>query len=223
MNFLQLCQRARQEAGISGTGPVSVSSQTGELGKIVDWVLTAYQDVQNKHATWDFMRFDFTFQTIAATSTYLPSAVNLAEHAKWEVNDMRAYLASTGLSDEARIRYRPWRQFKAVRQIGVVSTGKPCEFSVRPDKSAMFWPTPDAIYTISGEYWKRAQTMTANADEPLIPDEYHMIIVWGAVRYYAGDQGAAELYALADINYTKLMRALEKDQLPQFELAESLA
>lgn len=223
MDFLAICKRARQEAGISGTGPVTVTSQTGELGKIVDWVLAAYQDVQNKHASWNFMRFDFSFPTIAATSTYLPSAVNLSEHARWETRDMRAYLTATGVSDENRLTCRPWPELKAHRLIGSVQSGKPIEFAVRPDKSLVFWPTPDAVYTTVGEYWKRAQTMSANADEPLIPDEFRMILVWGAVRYYAGDQGAAELFALADQNYNRLMRDLERDQLPSVELAGALA
>jgi len=223
MNFLQLCQRARQEAAISGTGPVTVASQTGELGKIVDWVLTAYQDVQNKHATWDFMRFDFTFPTIAASSTYLPSAVSLSEHATWEKRDMRAYLTATGVADESRLAYRQWPSMKAFRLIGVVQTGKPTEFAIRPDKSLVFWPTPDAIYTVAGEYWKRAQTMTANADEPLIPAQFQMVIVWKAVMYYAADQGAAELYASAQIEYSRLMRDLEIDQLPPIEMAGPLA
>lgn len=223
MNFLEICKRVRQESGISGTGPVTVVSQTGEFEKIVGWVLSAYQDVQNRHANWNFMRFDFSFPTIAATSTYLPSAVSLAEHAKWELRDMRTYLAATGVSDENRLTYIPWSKLKAHRLIGVVQSGKPVEFAVRPDKSLVFWPTPDAVYTTTGEYWKRAQTMAANADEPLIPDEFHMIIVWGAVRYYAGDQGAAELFALADANYTRMMRALEIDQLPAVEMAGALA
>jgi len=35
MNFLQLAQRVRQEAGISGDGPVSVVNQTGEMKRVV--------------------------------------------------------------------------------------------------------------------------------------------------------------------------------------------
>jgi hypothetical protein len=225
MNFLQICQRAAQEAGVSRStaGPVSVLSQTGELAKIVDWVLTTYQDVQDKHTTWNFLRFDFTYPTIAATSTYLPSAVSLTELANWEQEDVRAYLTATGVSDESRLKKRTWDYLRGVRLIGTVQTGKPCEFAIRPDKSMVLWPTPGDIYTVKGEYWKRAQTMTANADEPIIPAQFHMILVWGAVRYYAGDQGAAELFALADQNYNRLMKKLEKDELPKHTLGWSLA
>ena len=49
MNFLSLCQRLRSEARIPGTGPSSVTGQTGELAKIVEWITTAYEDIQANH------------------------------------------------------------------------------------------------------------------------------------------------------------------------------
>ena len=49
-----------------------------------------------------------------------------------------------------------------------------------------------------------------------------MAIVWKAVQYYAGDQGAAELYAIAHNEYTSILRKLKKDQLPLISMAGSL-
>jgi hypothetical protein len=223
MNFLQICQRARQEASISGTGPSTVVSQTGELGKLIAWVLTAYQDIQDKHTSWNFLRFDFEFPTIATSSTYLPSAVSLAEHARWKDDSLRIYLTSGGVSGQRRLRYRDWDWFRDYRQIGAIQTGQPIEFSIRPDKSLVFWPTPDAIYTVTGEYWMRAQTMSANSDEPLIPAQFHMAMVWKALMYYAADQGAAEVYTSAQTEFTRLMGKLETDQLPRIRLGGALA
>lgn len=218
MNRLQLAQRVRQEAGISGTGPVTTAGQTGEMGKIVDWVDSAYQDIQNLYE-WNFLRFDFSFPTIASTSTYTPTAAGLPELAKWKQNSLRIYLTISG---EAIIYPQNWDYFRDVRLIGTISTGKPSEFSIKPDKSIVFWQTPDAIYTVVGEYFKRAQTMTANTDEPNIPAQFHMAIVWKAVMYYAGDQGAAELYSVAERGYTNVLRKLRKDQLPSIGMAGAL-
>lgn len=225
MNFLQLCQRAAQEAGVSRStaGPVSVLSQTGELGKIVSWVSTAYEDIQNANQQWEFLREDFSFPTIATVSTYLPSAVSLSEHAMWKEDSIRAYLTSTGQSDEQMLDPLAWDEMRDVRLYGTIVSGRPWEVAFRPNKAMVLWPTPDAVYTITGEYWRRAQTMTANADEPLIPVPFRMAIVWGAVRYYAGDQGAAELFALADQHYKRIMRALTADQLPDLAMAGPLA
>lgn len=222
MNFLQICQRTRQECSISGSGPVTVVNQTGEMKKIVDWVLTAYEDIQGMYSTWNFLRFDFSFPTIASSSTYLPSAVNLTELAKWKEDSLRIYLTATGVSDEQRLWPQDWTSFKDFRLIGVIPTGKPSEFSIRPDKSIVLYQTPNDIYTVVGEYFKRPQTMSANADEPLIPSQFHMAVVWKAAMYYAADQGASELYATAEREFKRVMRRLKRDQLPFISIAGAL-
>lgn len=223
--FLALAQRLRQEAGISGTGPATVVSQTGEMGRVVDWISTAYEEIQDKNATLEFLRNDFSFQTIVSTSAYLPSAIDLAEHASWKSNSFRAYLTSTGSSDEQDICFVPWEQFRDAYQFGSSRTkpGKPTIFSIRPNKAVELWPVPNAIFTIVGEYYKRPQVMTANADEPLFPRQFHLAIVWKALMYYATYENAPELYSTGERNYNNLMRKLEGNQLPSIKLAGALA
>lgn len=224
MNYLQLCQRTAQECGVSrGTaGPVTVTSQTGELGKIVAWVATAYEDIQDESKAWKFLRYDFSFPTIAASSTYLPSAVSLSEHTHWKADTLRAYLAATGVSDQQRLTEWDWETFRDIRLLGSIEQGRPQEFAIRPDESLVFWPTPDAIYTITGEYWKRPQTLSVNADEPLFDQSFHMAIVWKAAMYYAADQGASELYATAEREFKRLLRKLKRKYLPSWTLGGPL-
>lgn len=222
MNFLELCQRTVKESGgVSGT-LVTVAGQTGEMGKIVNWVQAAYEDIQNLNQTWNFLRFDFSFETITAASTYTPVAVGLDELARWKQDGVRSYLTSTGVAAQQWLEPVDWDFLHDVRLFGVGSTltGVPTEFAIRPDKSIVLWPTPNAIYTVTGEYWKRAQTLAANTDTPLLPVQLHMAIVWGAVKYYAADQGAAETYSTAATNYTRLLNRLEADQLPQISFGD---
>ena len=216
MNRLQLSARLRQEAGISGTGPATTIGQTGEMGRVVDWIDTAYEEIQDKHPDWEFLRNDFTFQTIASTSTYLPSAVALPEHASWKQDSFRAYLTSTGTNDEMWLNYYPWDTFRDAFMFGSnrSTPGKPTEFSVRPNKAVELWPIPALIYSITGEYYKRPQVMSANADEPLFPREFHMAIVWKALMYYGTYENAPEAYTTGQNNYDRILRKLEVDQLP---------
>jgi hypothetical protein len=224
MNFLQLSQRTAQECGVSrGTaGPVTVVSQTGELGNIVAWVLTAYEDIQDDSNGWNFLRSDFSFQTIAATSTYLPSAVSLPEFNKWKADSLRSYLTATGISDEQWMTEWDWETFRDARQIGTIQSGRPFEFAIKPDESLVLFPTPDAAYTVAGEYWKRPQTMVANTDEPLFDRTFHLAIVWKAAMYYAADQGASELYATAQNEYKRIKDKMYFKYLPSFTLGGPL-
>lgn len=218
--YLQLCTRLVQEAGISGASLANVTGQTGEMLRVVNWIATAYEEIQALHEDWQFLRADFTFPTIASTVAYLPSAISLPEHAVWIDDGMKIYTNS--VADEQRLKFFPWPDFRDIYQYGTVSSGRPQVASVKPDKSLALWPTPDAVYTVRGEYYKRPQEMTANGDEPLFPKRFHLAIVWRALMLYGAYESAPELFAHGAANYGALLNELENDQLPAIELASGL-
>ena len=222
MNYLALCQRLRQEAGLSGTGPTSVLSQTGEMKRVVDWAASAYEDIQNLHATWRFLRNDFSFPTIASTQDYTPAAVGLTEFASWIKEDIRLY---SSLSDEQLLEYHPWEIFRQAYFIGTqrTQTGRPTIVTVKPDNALALCQIPDAVYTVNGQYYKSAQVMSANADTPVIPTRHQLIIVWRGLMYYGAYAGADEKYTHGQNEYKKMLFALEYDQLEDMTYGEPLA
>lgn len=222
MTFLALCQRLRQEAGLSGTGPASVLSQTGEMKRIVDWISSAYEDVQNLHATWRFLRTDFSFPTIASTQDYTPAAVSLTSFGSWIKKDLRIYQS---VNDEDFLEYYPWEIFREAYFFGShrTQTGRPTVVTVKPNNALALWQIPDAVYTVSGEYYKSAQSMTANADTPLIPERFQMIIIWKGLMHYGAYTGADEKYAHGQNEYKRLISMLEFDQLEDTTFGEPLA
>ena len=225
MNFLALCQRLRQEAGLSGTGPTTTVAQTGEMGRIVDWISAAYEDIQNAHASWRFLRTEFSFVTIASTQEYTPAAVSLTDHATWVKKDLRVYTTATP-SDEQYLNYVPWDEYRITYMYGSNRTneGRPTIISVKPDNSLTLWQIPDtALMTIDGEYYKTADVLSGNTSTPLIPDRFHMIIVWKGLMYYGAYAAAEEKFAHGQNEYKRLLRALELDQLEDFTYGEPLA
>ncbi len=222
MTFLQLCQRLRSETGISGTGPSTVIGQTGDLLRVVQWVSSAYEDIQNARPDWQFAQTSFSFPTISGTATYTPVAVSITDLLSWKNDDFRVYLAA---ADETFLAYLPWDAFRAAYQFGSLraQTGKPTVVTTKPNDSIILWPTPDAVYTIDGQYYKKARTMTANADEPVFKSNFHLAIVWRALMFYGADLGAAEAYAHGEREYNKIMRKLDFDQLPEITYGAPLA
>jgi hypothetical protein len=219
---LALCQRLRQEAGLSGTGPASVLSQTGEMKRIVDWVSAAYEDIQNLHATWRFLRADFSFSTIAGVQDYTPAAVSLSDFASWIKNDIRIYSAA---ADEDTLEYQPWEMFRQTYFFGSSRTqsGRPTVVTVRPNNTLTLWPIPDAVYTANGEYYKSAQVMSANISVPVIPSRFQMIIVWKALMHYGAYAGADEKYAHGNNEFKRILSMMEFDQLEDTTFGEPLA
>jgi hypothetical protein len=220
MTKLELCQRLRVRAGISGSGPSTTLSQTGEYGLLVDLIDTAYEDIQNKYGTWDFLRHTFTFTCGIGVSEYIPSlSANLAD---WKDNSFRCYLATT--TDEQELAQLDWETFRDIRLLGTSrnATGRPSEITIKPEKAVVVWPIPDAAYIITGEYYRKADTMTADADTPVF-ESYQMSIVYAALMQYAGDVGLPTLYATAQKEYKKLIRMMQREYLPRIKLGDPLA
>ncbi len=224
MTFLELCQRLRREGGQPGSGPTTVLNQTYELLDTVNWIKTAYEDIQNLHAEWNFLRTDLTFQTVASDNNYPIADISATEYGEWIQDSFRSYRTSTGVSGEQFMQWLDWPDFRDKYVIGTNRTleGPPRYIAQKPDTSLIVFPSPDAIYTINGEYFKRAQVMTVDASEPLIPTKFHMIIVWRALMYYAGHISAPDLYEIGQREYKNMLNKLESSQLPRIRLARPL-
>ena len=221
MNFLQLSQRLRQEAGIAGSGPTTVISQTGELGRIVSWVLSAYEEIQNLHSTWRFLQADFSFSTVASTQNYTKTTLSLTDLGSWKTDDVRIYSAVT---DETYLTYFPWDKFKELYLYGSqrTQTERPTIFSIKYDDSISLWAIPDDTYTVNGEYFKTAQTMTLDASEPLIPSAYQMAIVWKGLMLYSAYNSIPDAYAHGQNEFRGILRKLEFSQLDRMTWGDPL-
>lgn len=228
MNKLALCQRLAQEAGISGasngTLPSATTGQTGEMLQVVRDIESAYEELQNMRPNWLFMREDFSFNLVAGTATYTPTTAGLTDFRAWRTDTFRIYRTSTGSDDEQWLDYVPWDVFRDAYLLGPErsASGRPFKFTVQPDKTLQFYPKPDAIYTVVGEYQLRAQTLASNTAEPLFPDNFHLILVWMALMKHARREGAPELYAQGKESYGPLMDALKRDQLPPVGMADPM-
>ena len=75
MNFLELCRRTVEKCGISGS-LTSTSGQIGEMLRVVNWVNEAWHDIQLSQSNWDWMRYEFSFQTIAGQQEYTTAQAN---------------------------------------------------------------------------------------------------------------------------------------------------
>ena len=214
MNKLQLVQRFNQEVAATGETISTTINQTGMIKRLVDWIDSAYQDIQDLHEDWDFLRADFSFPTVSGTREYAKADISLDELNAWEVDDIRIY---TVTSDETNLEYTAWDDFKYQFLFGPhrVNTGRPFFFSIDPVGS--FWTglIPNAVFTINGEYFKRAQVMSLDADIPLIPTQSQMAIVWRALMFYGAFEGADEVYSHGEKEFARVLSQLEFREVPR--------
>lgn len=236
MTFLQLAQKLRQECEVAGTGPSAVTNQTGQLKRLVDWVADAYEDIQNRHQDWRWLRSTFSVNTVAGDDTYVssdatdtPLAAAISRFSHWWTRDengysnLQCYLQSSGVGTERWLTYVPWSNFRAIYKIGTQNNGSPAHFTIDPQDKLVIGPKPDAVYVISGEYQKSAQVLAADADVPELPAQFHRLIVLRAMEKYGANSVAQESYARATNEGGRLMRQLETNQRPALGFAAPMA
>lgn len=209
MNRIELIRALRQEAGISGSGPASSAGAAGQTKELVDRIDNSWLDIQ-RLTLWSWMW----------------------EQAQVTINEGESLSAATGVParryivDSMRdaagwLEYCPWDDFRAT--FPTVGAGQSRVWSVRPDtKIAVSAVAPAGGRTLTVERYRVPVAFTDDADVPALPQEFHMLIVWLALRRMAAFDEAGSRYQTAEREYTKMLRQLMAEQTTQIELGGPL-
>lgn len=207
MTFLSSVQQFYREMGYSGAVPSTVVGQTSQKRKAVDWVAEAAYLIDSRWFDWDYMWAQHSVATAPGTANYsAPSDLGTWDTESFYLN----YSANT----HQHLDYIPYKQWRKEYRQGTKTNALPDMFTVLPDKTVTLEAPPDAVYTLTADYWKEPTKMTADADTPAMPDKFERIIVVRAKVLHAehfGDQGLMQV-ALGE--YAELLDRLEADQLP---------
>lgn len=209
-NFLQLCQRLREEAGVAGSGPTAVTSQSGMYLKLVNWTARAWVDIQASKPYWKFLRTTYSGALVAGTRDY--SIVNdlaLISLDKIDPNGISIYL--TNADDRSDIELASYPDFRR-RYPRVAVSARPKVVTEIPGGTLRFESTPDEAYTLNLDYWMTPELLAANGDVPALPEQFHDLIVWRALKMFAGAEGAPELFNYAQSMYGPMYIQLALDQ-----------
>ena len=203
MTYLELCQRLRMEAGLSGTGPASVTSQTGMDKKLVEWVRSAWEEIQLSRLDWRFSWGESSLPVLAGTASINPVLLGLS--------DLNVWSKDTARFDGAPLKHIGWRDFQ---QFKTTTTGLVAYFSEAPDRSLHFSQLPVADGTFTAEYFKTPQILASNMDVPRMPAHYHMAIVYKALMMYAAHDDAAQTFVDASMRFNQLYNKIESTEAP---------
>lgn len=232
--FLDICKDVARDSGVVSTldTPETVDGQSGRLARIVHWVREAYEDIQNLHSEWRWLEAEFSGSTIASTQSY--DAVSLgitSRFSRWLYdpenyeNFFTLYKTSEGQSTEQLVSYVDWNWFRRHYLIGsaATTTGKPSCVTVGPDDKLYLYPIPDDAYTLRGRYRKGLQSLTADADVPEMPEDYHSIIKWKALMLMGNFDEAVTQMPEWNMNYLRIKGQLENSQLKPVRMPDALA
>ena len=226
---LELVQALKQETVDSWT-VTTVVGQTGENGRAVKWVKDAWNDLQIDRDDWRWMRKSFTVNTVASDGAYaygdctdtVSSAV-ITRFTKWHRRTFKCYLSASGVGVEYPLIWLEWERFRRLYRYGTQTDGQPVHVSEDPTGAFVLGPKPDAVYVVSADYQIGPQVMTADADVPEMPSQYHNLIMYEAMSRYGGSRIAPEAMVRAISEGGRLRDALEREQLPKLTYGGALA
>jgi hypothetical protein len=212
--WLDIVQRARQEMGASGVGPATVINQTGEYKRIVDWVASAYEEIC-KEQNWGWLYTTITATLNTGGREYNPRTDWTTPSGapvwvgSWDLNSFKLNSVSAGTPDQQFLTFWPWDKFSATYNIRLPQTVRPYVFTIRPNGHIMFQTVMDVPYTLTADVFLAKDVPATDAAVPLIADEYRMLIVWEAVKKYAGYESDGALAAFAMAEARKLRTEME--------------
>lgn len=232
MNFLQLAQRLSVECGASGNGPTSTVGQTGMNAKLVNWIQSAWLEIQGVHDNWGWMREPFAFNTVANVGDYNPLEVTnintgapITDLRYWWKDTFRCQRVSIGVQDEMWLVEWEYQVLRNTYRFNLQVAGRPVVFGIKPNgKEVMLGQVPDDIYKISGEYQTVPAELVGDTAVPGIPNTaLHMLIVYKAMTFYGMFEAAPEVVQRGNTEYSRLLNQLEREQLPEIYLGNPLA
>lgn len=210
MNFLQLVQALHRESGAAGNAPTTVTNQTGEANRMVNWIKQANMHVQSLWADWKFLReTDNRALTASVNTLTAPSGFDAG---MWDLDTFRITPYGETLSQQILAM-----EYADVKTEDIDTTaGTPWRAVVMPDGSLRFEGTPDAADTFTADYYRSPDDteLAANADESSIPARFHNVILGRALVLYANYEGAEEIRTQGIELYTDYLARLENNQLP---------
>lgn len=237
MDFLELAQAMQEECAVTGTLS-DVTTTVANHKRLVDWINRAWNEIQTMHVDWDWMRSSVltgdgcSFTTISGQAVYPlgtgAGTVGILEtnFGKWDEETCRDFATTGTFLNETFVEsvgYDEWRDDYMLGANRSVTT-RPNVVAVGPNKELCLGPPPTSAYTINIDYFVAPTTMSSNTDTPTgLPERYHMLIVYKAMKKYALYESAGEVWESANNEWRPLYSALQKDYLPRVRFAGALA
>ena len=215
MTFLELCQRTAREGGVEGAIS-SVAAQTGMNRKIVDWVADAWTDLQVMR-DWSFMRSEMNGAFTIGTQNYplLAGTFSASDFKDFAMNALYA----TDANGKYILPLAEYGEFRKQTLGQTVGDQRPTLATVGPGYVLQLNARPTVATTVQADYYKRGTLLLADEDTPAMNRDWHMAIVYKALRDYAEHEESPEIQRRARRKFMGIFNEMCQVELPDFTMA----
>lgn len=151
-------------------------------------------------------------------------AVSLDPFGRWQAQTEQYTVRCYMTADPSTYWSLDWLEYEEFQRRFIatqVPDGQPRWWSVSPTKQLLIAPAPDsADYSVRADYWARPTELVVDDDEPAMPEQFHMLIVWRALLEVASFDAAPEVETRAVRNLKTIWTDLIEDQAPRIQLSD---
>lgn len=199
MNLAELRWRTRELVGPIADTELETSPDD------LDLLLNASERNLLGQRPWRFLESELAVTTVAGQATY-----TLTPPAGSEVRRVRGVALTVG----GTVRLlRPRPAFALDQRADADDRDEPREYVLTPAGALTLVPTPDAAYSLTVRATLTSARMSADADVPALPEDFHELLAYSAAarvlrrRRADGDVGRADdLDAFASAEVDRLIR-----------------
>ena len=191
MNFLEIAKKASMHSGLQGEIP-SVVTVRGLQKDLVEMVKAAYTDLQLMREDWAWLYYSGVFAWQPTTTTFKDP-------------NCHRFLKVTYDSKELRFReYDYWKD---------PATGVPYTFTIVPETNAIIVNPVTETFVLNYRAYRKPEELTTNTQIPILPAQFHYIIVYKAAADMAGGAlGNADRFSINMARYDMMLGQLMRSK-----------
>lgn len=218
MTYLELVRRLAREVGASGAIH-SLQAVEGEAKRLADWVNQAWLDIQLVRDTWSWRLSEFEVSVPSGSSVVDTSTVvDFYKPLKGSVYGK--FSGSTSWYPLTYVDFQAWQDYVRMQP---TAQSQPTSYTLKPNKRIELHPVPVNDFLIRGLYVKKPQQLVNDFDVPILPEEFHPLIIYQAMMLYAQYETAPEIFQAGVQGYNRLYNRMLNSETPDVCLPEALA
>lgn len=215
MTFLELMNALIIESGVAGSSVTTVQGTLPlEQAKLRKWIQDSWREIQtSKEKYWGFMFVSTSMIVPLNASVLQPPEFLAGEVAEWNEDSFRIADAGKGRKDSQPLHFRDYFWWRDNEGLDLTVSRRPSSITIDwSTESLIIAPPSDEIRTLYYDYWRTPQELKLDTDVPIMPKQFHDLIVGKALRRYALDESAPEVMAKADDIIKAWAGPLDRDQ-----------
>ena len=132
----------------------------------------------------------------------------------WDMSSFYLNYTSDDYVHLEPMEYEVWRDTYG---LGTQTNEEPTWVVIKPNKNIILHSTPDAVYTLTADYWKLPTRLSSNTDTSNIPEQFEKIIVYRASLFYAQHEEASEFFQFVMQEYQQALLELKANEAPHHD------